>query len=871
MTIQATAGSEFTAENIASGSTGFHSITALADGGWVITSFGLGPNGISNAVYQQRFTPDGTAMGSPTVVNTDTSYNAGEPAVTALADGGWVVTWTYQTGGSDFIGHQRYASDGSALGGEAAFDSAWPYVGSPAISSLADGGWVISWQSNFADGNDLGISQRRFDANGQLISQGIVNTRWQGDQAHPDVIPLDGGGWLVVWSHSGRVIGPGIYFQRYAADGTSLGFENPIEDSYTNGDETPVAAALADGGWLIVWMGGNDEHDIRMQRFAADGSLSGSETLVNTTTVNAQWSPDVAGLADGGWVVVWQSADPSGAGIYMQRYAADGTAVGGETLVNSTTVGNQIEPVVTALANGGWVVSWASEGDIVHRWYAPDIDGTAADDTISGTVLGELMRGLAGDDVYQVNSIYDVVEEDANGGTDTVRASVTFTLGDNVEHLVLTGSANIDATGNDLDNRLTGNTGDNLLRGMAGDDTLDGKAGADTMEGGAGNDTYYVDDVGDVVRETASAGSDTVRAALSYALSAHVENLVLTGTANIDATGNGLANRLTGNSGDNVLNGAAGADTMIGGAGDDTYYVDNAGDVVTERSGGGHDTVDASVSHTLAAYVEDLVLIGSASINGTGNGLANMIVGNAGNNVLNGGGGADTMLGRTGNDTYYVDNAGDIVVEAANAGTDTVRASRSYTLGSNVENLVLTGTGNLSGTGNSLANVITGNTGNNTLSGAGGNDILRGSNGNDSLLGGSGNDRLEGGSGNDRLTGGAGSDKLYGGTGADRFVFTSLSDSTVSSSGRDTILDFSRSQGDKIDLSAIDASTKSSGNQAFSFIGEKSAFSGAAGELRYVNSGGDTFIYADVNGDRKADFAIRIDATIDFVKGDFIL
>src|SRR6478735_6708623 len=140
------------------------------------------------------------------------------------------------------------------------------------------------------------------------------------------------------------------------------------------------------------------------------------------------------------------------------------------------------------------------------------------------------------------------ITENDGEGTDTVRASVSFALGGNVENLVITGSAVIDGTGNALANVITGNGADNIL---------DGGEGADQMAGGGGNDTYVVDDQGDIVSESTDAGSDTVRASISYALTDDVENLVLTGTANLSGTGNALANTLTGNAGDNILDGGA--------------------------------------------------------------------------------------------------------------------------------------------------------------------------------------------------------------------------------------------------------------------------------------------------------------------------
>ena len=244
------------------------------------------------------------------------------------------------------------------------------------------------------------------------------------------------------------------------------------------------------------------------------------------------------------------------------------------------------------------------------------------------------------------------------------------------------------------------------------------------MAGGLGNDTYLVDNAGDVVTEALNEGTDSVSSSVTYTLGANVENLTLTGAPTSTAPATALANTITGNAGTNTLDGGAAPTRMIGGAGNDTYIVDNAGDVVTEAAGvgTGTDTVQSSVTYTLGANVENLTLTGTANINGTGNGLDNVITGNSGINVLAGG---------DGNDTYIVQNAGDVVTEEANNGTDTVQSSVSFNLGANVENLTLTGISNVNGGGNGDANVITGNTGDNVLTGGGGNDTLVGGGGTD--------------------------------------------------------------------------------------------------------------------------------------------
>ncbi len=318
--------------------------------------------------------------------------------------------------------------------------------------------------------------------------------------------------------------------------------------------------------------------------------------------------------------------------------------------------------------------------------------------------------------------------------------------------------------------------------------------------------------------------------------------------------------RMNGNDGNDILNGGEGDDTMRGGRGDDTYYADSEGDVVEEdwfrfRSSG-NDTVKSTVNWTLGTGFENLELAGDGDIGGTGNILNNILTGNGGDNLLAGLGGndtidgsegSDTMQGGAGNDLYLVDDAGDVVMEASRAGTDTVRSYVDWVLGNNIEDLELEGNDALAGTGNGLGNRITGNSGDNLIYGLGGNDIL---------LGDLGNDSLYGGDGSDDLLGGLGADILVGGSGQDIFRYAASDQSGITDDTMDIILDFVSRQ-DRLDLSGIDANTARSGDQAFSriILGSSSTFT-SAGQLRFDSTEG--ILYGNTDNDAQAEFAVHL-------------
>jgi Ca2+-binding RTX toxin-like protein len=630
-----------------------------------------------------------------------------------------------------------------------------------------------------------------------------------------------------------------------------------------------------DGGGVALTVDGNT---ISWARTAINLDMAGTSTATvsNNDLINSGTGVSVGNDTDGLTLI---DNDVSNLGTdFNFRNLTSNVLFNAEVAVGALTAGfGANDTVVILTGSGNDTVIGTSGADYIDGNNHPTQGATADVDTLSGMGGNDVIFGRAGNDVL-------------NGGAD-----------------------NDTLDGGDGNDQLYGESGIDSLIGGEGNDTLDGGTGADIMNGGNGDDTFFVDDLGDVT--IGGAGRDTVRTSTAvWTLAADVEVLSAIGPGGLIGTGNALDNTLSGSissdtltgldgidtifgragndtliggegndvlygqenddvllggNGNDYLEGGVGIDIMIGGAGDDVYLVSDFGDVVAELAGEGTDTVRAiNSNYTLSANIEILQYFGTGNFTGYGNSENNQVIGGNGNDFLygiegndrliggngndylDGGIGADTMNGGQGNDAYIVDNIGDVVSEAANEGADTVQTTLlTYTLTNNVENLNYTGTGNFTGNGNALAN---------TFFTQGGNDIVNGMGGNDVISTRAGADVLNGGAGRDILTGGAD---------ADRFVFSATGDTAVGQADR--ITDFSRAQGDLIDLSAIDA-IAGGANDAFSFIGNAS-FSSVAGQLRVYTSGSNTMIEGDVNGDGIADFQIQVDGVVPLVGSDFIL
>ena len=383
-------------------------------------------------------------------------------------------------------------------------------------------------------------------------------------------------------------------------------------------------------------------------------------------------------------------------------------------------------------------------------------------DTLYGGIGADEMKGRDGNDYYYVDNVGDIVIESYNEGYDTVDSTISYTLGINVESLILTGANDVNGTGNSLDNYISGNSGKNFLSGnegndilsaAAGRDTLDGGIGADSLYGGTGDDFYYIDNIGDHVIEYSNNGNDMVISTIDYTLEANIENLLLIGFGDsngyINGTGNSLDNRIDGNIAKNELRGDLGNDSLYGHNGLDELY---GGDGLDELYGGADDD---------KLYGED------------GN---DYLVGESGKDQLKGGKGDDLLFG--GDDKDKLDG-GD--------GND-------YLYGGDGDDKLKGKDGNDELFGDSGRDRIDGDNGDDFIMGGLGDDKLDGDHGNDELFGGEGNDTLDGDQDDDLLTGGKGNDFLEGDSGADKFIFYSWNE------GTDTIKDFDWKEGDLIEI-----------------------------------------------------------------------
>jgi trimeric autotransporter adhesin len=454
------------------------------------------------------------------------------------------------------------------------------------------------------------------------------------------------------------------------------------------------------------------------------------------------------------------------------------------------------------------------------------VTGTAngATDTITSNSGVDTLVGGGGNDTFVINNSSDVIQDTSTTTANTAKSAVSYSLATNVNTLLLTGSAGIVGTANGGNDSVTGNSGTDTLVGGAGLDTLVAGSGVSTLIGGTGNTTFVVNNASDVVQDTSTMASNTLRSSVTYVLPTNVNALILTGTAALKGTAN---------SGNDTLTSNTGVDTLVGGAGNDTFVVSNASDIVQDTSMTATNTVQSTVAFTLPTNVNALTFTGSTALHGTGNGGNDSMTANSGADTLSAGNGTDTLVSGTtgadslvagtGNDLFVVNFAGDIVTVGATHGADTIRSSVSYTIAANVANLVLTGTSNLTGTGFTQADQISANTGNDTLAAGTGVATLVGGSGNDTFVinstsdvvqdtsttatnilsssvsytlptnvnrliltgtaalvgtANSGNDTLTANTGADTLISGAGTsvDSLVGGTGADLFVVNNVSD-----------------------------------------------------------------------------------------------
>src|SRR5262245_39090880 len=537
-------GDEFLVNTTTARSQHGSTITALGDGRFIVIWHdysNIGDDQSYSAVRAQIFNADGSPSGDEFLVNTTTEGTQMPGAVTLLSDGRFVVVWQHDTG-SYYVGYEIVAQifnpDGTKSGPEFVVNT--EYLSEqvdPKIAALADGRFVVTWTDPYiypyetSDDTSIAVKAQIFNADGTPVgTEFLVNTTTANTQDNAENVGLSDGRFVVVWEDTsvsgGDTSSYAVRGQLFNADGNELGGEFLVNTTTLASQYYPVVTALTDGGFVVAWAHENQsgiwDLKIQAQIFNADGTRRGEEFMVNTTDVGSQHSPAIAALPNGQFVVVWVGGNPAGgdtaADILAQVFNADGSKAGGELVVNTTVAGFQGSPIVAALDDGRFVVSWddhspspddpsdtAVRAQIVDpRTSAVTFEGTAAGNQYAGSMFDDTLNGNAGADM------------------------------------------------------LFGAGGADILDGGDHDDTLDGGTGADNLRGGAGRDTASYANAAAGVTVSLAAGTGTVGEAAGDVLT-EIENV----------TGSSFDDMLTGDSGVNLLSGGAGTDVLAGLDGDD--------------------------------------------------------------------------------------------------------------------------------------------------------------------------------------------------------------------------------------------------------------------------------------------------------------
>lgn len=604
-------------------------------------------------------------------------------------------------------------------------------------------------------------------------------------------------------------------------------------------------------------------------------------------------------VSDGYGAVIFSEYAGHGFYDFIMLFGAERIYLGDYSTIIGTQAGDNIEGTRIGSTFGVDLYGMGGDDVLYGGVGASYLDGGEGNDQLIGRSAGDVLVGGNGDDVIGPGGGADTINGGA--GTDTVfyYGAVTVNLragtGPNGTQISgvenLQGSVDADRlTGSDGANRLDGSAGNDVLDGGAGDDVLRGGGGADSLSGGSGTDRADY--------EESSAGV-TVSLVTNTGAGGTAEGDVLSSIETIDGsryndvlTGNGLANKLWGNDGNDTLNGSDGDDSLYGEGGADTLVGDAGNDWLIGGAGG--DMLDGGAGTDTANYAEaggavTLSLLDGAGTGGDaagdsfvsvenvlgsvfadwikGDGGANGLWGLAGNDRLYGAGGNDTLSGGDGDDAVYGEAGADVLNGGegndsltGGAGADALSGGNGIDV-AQYDAAAASVTVNLA-TGSGTAGDAAGDTYSSI-------ENVLGSAHNDTITGNAAANAFWGMAGSDVLVGGGGADALKGGAGADIFVYRAVSDSAPTA--RDSINDFSHTEGDRIDLGAVDADGNAgNGDTAFTFLGS-GAFTGAGHELRLQFSGGVQVVLADLNGDKVADMAISVTSTTTLIASDFVL